>query len=205
MNGLQPAIIALFYGPSQGEVRPMATTTRYKPEDLLEITDRPMPELIDGQLVEREPMGQLSDAVAFRVGRMVGNFVDEHRLGLMNCAQGSYQIFPDDPDKVRIPDVSFTSRQRLPDRGADDGHGKVAPDLVVEVISPNDRAVDVSIKVQDFLAAGVRLVWVVNPYSRDVQVYRANRPWSFLQTSDTLDGEDVLPGFRCQIEALFKV
>jgi hypothetical protein len=70
MNGLQLAIIALFYGLEQGEVRPMATTTRYKPEDLLEITDRPMPELIDGQLVQREPMGQLSDAVAFRVERM---------------------------------------------------------------------------------------------------------------------------------------
>ena len=183
----------------------MATTTRYKPEDLLEITDRPMPELIDGQLVEREPMGQLSDAVAANVLLIVGGFVKGRQLGLINGARGSYQIFPDDPDKVRIPDVSFTSRQRLPDRGADDGHGKIAPDLVVEVISPNDRAVDVSIKVQDFLAAGVRLVWVVNPYSRDVQVYRANRPWSFLQASDTLDGEDVLPGFQCQIEALFKV
>src|SRR5207253_2879695 len=98
--------------------------------------------LIDGQLVEREPMGRKSDAVAFRIGRLIGNFVDEHRLGVMNGAQGSYQIFPDDPKKVRIPDVSFTHRERIPKEGVEEGHGKIAPDLVVEVISPNDLAVD---------------------------------------------------------------
>jgi Uma2 family endonuclease len=165
-----------------------------------------MPELIDGQLVEREPMGQHSDAVAARVLRIVGYFVDEHRLGLVNGAQGSYQIFPDDPKKVRIPDVSFTRRQRLPEQGPSEGHGKIAPDLVVEVISPNDDAVEVSHKVHDFLAAGVRLIWVVNPYHLlDVQVYRANRPGSILKTNETLDGEDVLPGFQCLVEELFKV
>jgi Uma2 family endonuclease len=183
----------------------MATITRYEPEDLLQITDRPMPELIDGQPVEREPMGQLSDAVAARVLLKVGNYVNDHRLGLINGAQGSYQIFPDDPKKVRIPDVSFTRRERLPETGADDGHGKVTPDLTVEVISPNDLAVEVSIKVQDFLGAGVPLIWVVNPYSRDVQVYRAKGGWSILRASDMLDGEDILPGFQCLVEELFKV
>jgi Uma2 family endonuclease len=205
MNGLQPAIIDLFPGLEQDEVRPMATITRREPEDLLQITDRPMPELIDGQLVEREPTGQLSDAVAANVLYLLKDFIRKHDLGLVNGAQGSYQIFADDPKKVRIPDVSFTRRERLPESGPADGHSKIAPDLTVEVISPNDLAVEVSIKVQDFLAAGVRLIWVVNPYSRDVRVYRVNGGWSFLRASETLDGEDILPGFRCSVEELFKV
>ena len=180
----------------------MATITRYKTEDVLEDIDWPVPELIDCQV---ELMGQLSDAVAANILIIVGSFAKERNLGLINGAQGSYQIFPDDPKKFRVPDVSFTSRHRLPVEGPAEGHGKVAPDLVVEVISPNDLFVEVSIKVQDFRAAGVRLIWVVNPYSRDVQVYRVNGGWSFLRESETLDGEDILPGFQCLVEELFKI
>src|SRR4051794_28585804 len=93
--------------------------TRATPEDLLAISDRPMPELIDGQLVEREPMGQRSDAVAANVLVILGRFVREQGLGLVNGSRGSFQIFPDDPSKVRIPDVSYTSRARLP-RGSEE-------------------------------------------------------------------------------------
>lgn len=182
-----------------------ASPTRHSPEDLLSLTDRPMPELVDGQLVEREAMGQRSDAVAARILILVGYFVMEHRLGLVNGAQGSYQIFPDDPDKVRIPDVSFTSRSRLPKGGEADGHGRIAPDLAIEVISPNDKVVDVSIKVRDFLNAGVRLVWVVNPYSLEVQTHHAERESRLLHLGDILEGEDVLPGFRCPIGQFFDV
>jgi Uma2 family endonuclease len=126
------------------------TKTQYAPEDLLEIDDRPMPELVDGELVERE-MGQRSDAIAFRIGRKVGNFVDEHGLGLCNGSQGSYQIFPDDPNKVRIPDFSFTRLDRLPTGTPAEGHARIAPDLVVEVVSPNDIAEYVQEKIDDFL------------------------------------------------------
>jgi Uma2 family endonuclease len=185
----------------------MATITerQYTPEDLLTITDRPMPELIDGQLVEREPMGQKADAVAFRLGRWIGNFVEEHGLGLLNGAQGGYQVFPDDPKKVRIPDVSFTRRDRLPPDGPADGHSKVAPDLVVEVISPNDVATDLEEKIEDFFAAGVPLIWVLNPETRTIQVHRRDGTGARLRAGDTLDGEDVLPGFRCDVAELFKL
>lgn len=184
----------------------MATASvRSTPDDLLSITDRLMPELIDGQLVEREPMGQRSDAVAALMVRLIGNFVSDRALGLVNGSQGSYQIFPDDPDKVRIPDISFTSRERLPRGAEEDGHGKVAPDLIIEVISQNDRVLDVAMKVQDFLAAGVRLVWVVNPYVKHVQTYRSTGPGSTLRVGDILEGEDVLPGFRCPVAKLFEI
>ncbi|MHC5542255.1 Uma2 family endonuclease [Singulisphaera rosea] len=182
-----------------------ASPTRHLPEDLLSTADRPMPELIEGQFVEREAMGQKSDAVAARILILVGYFVMEQGLGLVNGAQGSYQIFQDDPDKVRIPDVSFTSRARLPKGGEADGHGRVAPDLAIDVISPNDKVVDVSIKVNDFLNAGVRLVWVVNPYSLEVQTHHAERKSRILRKGEILEGEDVLPGFRCPIDQLFDV
>jgi Uma2 family endonuclease len=185
----------------------MATATRslHTPEELLQIRDRPMPELIDGQLVERPLMGQKSDAVASRIGRIIGNFVDDHRLGIMNGAQGGFQIFPDDPKKVRVPDVAYTRRDRLPEGQVQEGHGRVAPDLVVEVISPNDLAAEVQAKVRDFLNAGVPLVWVANPDTRDVLVYRSDKTAAILQGDDVLDGGDVLPGFRCTVADLFKI
>ncbi len=175
------------------------------PEDLLGLTDRPMPELIRGQLVEREPMGQKSDAVATQLLALIWNLVREKDLGLVNGSQGSYQIFPDDPKKVRIPDVSFTRKDRLPPDGPAEGHSRVTPDLVVEVVSPNDSATDLLEKIEDFLAAGVPLIWVANPETRTVQAIRRNGSAAWLRVGDTLDGEDVLPGFRCEVAKLFEV
>jgi Uma2 family endonuclease len=187
----------------------MATVTQtqiqHTPEELLAITDRPMPELIGGQLVERDPMGRRSDAVAARFLRLIGNLVDRDQLGLINGAQGSYQIFPDDPKKVRIPDVSFTRRERLPEGQVEEGHGKIAPDLVVEVVSPNDLTVDLFARIRDFLNAGVPLIWVANPDTRDVLVLRSDGTGGLLKSSDVLDGGDVLPGFRCPVADLFTI
>ncbi len=182
-----------------------ATQVEHTPEELLEITDRPMPELIDGQLVERPPMGRKADAVAARILRLVGNHVDLHHLGVINGAQGSFQIFPENPKKVRIPDVSFTRRERLHQGQVAEGHGKIAPDLVVEVISPNDLAVELAEKVRDFLDAGVSLIWVANPDTNDVLVYRSDGTVALLRSGDVLEGGDVLPGFECPILELFKI
>ena len=178
------------------------TTARITPEDLLDITDRSMPELVDGQLLERE-MGQKSDAIAALLIYFLNQFVRERRLGLVNGGQGSYQIFPDDPNKVRIPDVSFTRRDRLPGGTPADGHSRVAPDLVVEVISPNDTIRKLDLKIADFLAAGVPLIWVVYPDTQTVQVIRRDGSGVRLKVGDAIDGEDVLPGFRCEVAALF--
>lgn len=178
------------------------TQTRYTPEDLLTIDDRPMPELVDGQLLDRE-MGQKADAIAATVLALLWNFVKENNLGLVNGSQGGYQIFPDDPNKVRIPDVSFTRKDRVPLSGPAEGHGRVAPDLVVEVTSPNDSFPMVQAKLNDYLAAGVALIWVVEPESRTVQVYRHDQSGVRLFPTDVLDGEDVLPGFRSEVAALF--
>lgn len=179
-----------------------AQQTKYTPEDLLNIRDRPMPELVDGELVERE-MGQKADVIASNFHFFISSCVRAGDLGLVNGSQGSYQIFPDDPRKVRIPDVSFTRKERLPKTGPAEGHGLVAPDLVVEVIAPNDSASMMQEKIDDYLAAGIPLVWVANPDSRSVTVWRQNGTGCLLRIGDTLEGEDVLPGFRVEVATLF--
>jgi Uma2 family endonuclease len=118
-------------------------------------------------------------------------------------ARGSYQVFTDDPNKIRIPDVSFTRRDRVPKSGPAEGHGWIAPDLVVEFNSPNDSGDYVESKIKDFLAAGVPLIWVAYPQTKTVLVHRNDGTANRLQVGDVLDGEDVLPGFRCEVAALF--
>lgn len=181
----------------------MATApTGYTPEDLLTITDRPMPELVDGQLVERGK-GEESDLIATTILLLVGSFVKQNDLGWVHSSQCSYQIFPDNPKMVRIPDVSFTRKERTPAEGPAKGHARIAPDLVVEVLSPNDLAADLIAKLEDYHAAGVPLLWVVDPATRSVRVERGDGSGRQLGPDDTIDGGDVLPGFRCPVAAFF--
>lgn len=180
-----------------------ATERRYTPEDLLEIRDRPMPELVDGQLVERPTMGHEADQIAVTLIFWLVAFCREHRLGSVRGAHGSYQIFPDDPGKVRAPDVSFIRRGREP-AGPAKGHSRVVPDLVAEVISPNDLAEDLESKTEDYLRAGIPRIWVVNPVTQTVRVIRGDGSGTYLRVGDTLEGEDILPGFRLALADLFQ-
>jgi Uma2 family endonuclease len=107
------------------------------------------------------------------------------------------------PDTVRAPEVAFVARKRIPAEGVPEGFWLFAPDLAVEVISPSDRFDDVLAKVQDYLHAGTRLVWVLHPRTTAAMVYRANGAVQLLQGHDELSGEDVLPGFRCRVQELF--
>ena len=180
----------------------IATSPRVTPEDLLNIEDRPMPELVDGELQERE-LGQDADSIAANLLGFLWLFLRTNPLGLLNGAQGSYRAFPDDPDKVRIPALSFTRRERIPKDGRAKGHARVALDLVVEVVSPNDTVTKLNAKINDFLAAGVPLVWVAYPETRTVQVLRSDGTGRLLKIGDILEGEDVLPGFRCEVAEIF--
>ena len=135
--------------------------------------------------------------------RLIADFAEPHGLGWAFPADCGYQCFPDAPDKVRKPDASFIQRGRLPGEQLHEGHVRIAPDLAVEVVSANDLFDEVEIKVGEYLGAGVRLVWVVNPRTRTGQVYRADGSVTRLREGDELSGEDVLPGFRCRVHDLF--
>src|SRR3954469_7627368 len=143
----------------------------FTPKDLLVLPDAVNYELIDGILVERH-MGSESSAVAVAISVILYTFVKARRLGHVFTTDCGYQCFADAPGKVRKPDVSFVRSGRLPNDRPPEGHIKLAPDLVVEVISPGDLAYEIDEKVAEYLAAGVRLVWVVNPKTRSVRIHR---------------------------------
>ncbi len=108
-----------------------------------------------------------------------------------------------DPDTVRAPNISFVSKDRLPAGPAPEGYWPFAPDLIIEVISPGDTSQEVQAKVSEYLSAGTRLVWVVYPKTRNVVEYRPGGEARVLSEEDSLDGRDVVPGFRCRISELF--
>lgn len=174
----------------------------YTPADLLAMPDGKRYELVNGHLVERTVSG-LSSAVGMELGSLIRNHCRADNPDWVFGADCGYQCFPGAPLKVRKPDVSFIRRDRLPVEQLAEGFITVAPDLAVEVVSPNDLAYDVEAKVQEYLEAGTRLVWVVYPPTRTVWIYRADGSMIGLRALDELSGEDVLPGFRCPVGALF--
>ena len=157
-------------------------------------------ELVRGELVVREPAGYRHGDVAMQLGIIIASFVKDHSLGKTFAAETGFTLRRD-PDTVRAADVAFLSTARLPDSGTS-GFAEVAPDLVVEVLSPDDRGGDVLAKVGDWLIAGTRLVWVINPVHNTAQVYRADGSVTLLGPRDALDGEGVLQGFSCALQSV---
>lgn len=176
--------------------------TRCTPEDLLTMRDGDLYELVDGELVERN-MGGKSSWIGGELHGNLWSFNKDARLGWVFPADASYQCFQEDPTRVRRPDTSFIRFGRLPGEQPPDGHIRTVPDLAVEVVSPNDLYSEVRTKVEEYLRAGVRLVWVIDPDTRSVDVRRADGSVSQLGEKDELTGEDVLPGFRCAVRDLF--
>lgn len=181
----------------------LSTTARITPEQMLELSDDVRYELIDGQLVECSPMSIESCTIAAILAAILNNFVIPRRLGYVVDADGTYQCFPQDPNRVRRPDVSFIQRGRLPKEQYEHGHCRIAPDLAVEIISPNDVIYDVDEKIQDYLSAGISLVWVVNPKTRTVTIYRPQGKPEYCESHDIISGENVLPGLQFVASNLF--
>lgn len=160
-------------------------------------------ELVRGILVVREPPGYRHGDVTARLTKVLMDVVDARGLGRVLAAETGFKLSAD-PDTVRAPDVAFVSRERLPDP-APFGYLALAPDLVIEVLSPGDRPGETLAKVGDWLNAGSRLVWVVDPGRRQARVYRQDGSETLLTESDVLNGEDVVPGFECQLGAVLGV
>src|SRR5436309_10369305 len=130
------------------------TKTQYTPEDLLTMPDGDRYELVDGQLVERT-MSLWSSYVAGKIHRKLGDHVEGAKAGWVLPEGAGYRCFPDEPGKVRRPDVSFIRKERMPlAQASTEGFITVAPDLAVEVVSPNDIAYELQGRVYAFLEAG---------------------------------------------------
>jgi len=152
-------------------------------------------EIVRGRLIVREPPGLRHGVVAMEIAFRIASVVKAQNLGVVVAAETGFTLFRN-PDTVRAPDVGFIRADRVP-KPLTKGYSTVMPDLAVEVLSPDDRAGEVLEKVADWLKAGCRLVWVVDPERRVARVYRADGSESLLGTHDSLDGEDVLPDFVC--------
>lgn len=158
-------------------------------------------ELVRGQLVVREPAGFRHGDIAAIVCAILVNFVRGKNLGRVLAAETGFKLFSN-PDTVRAPDVGFVRQERIPNP-LPRGFAAFAPDLAVEVLSPDDRPGEVLAKVADWLNAGVRLVWIIDPDRRSARVHRADGTVELIQESGSLHGEDVVPGFTCSLaEAL---
>jgi Uma2 family endonuclease len=182
----------------------ITSKTTFTPEDLLNLSDAVDYELVDGRLVERR-LGNESSVVAGAILTILNVFVRGKRKGFVAGADAGYQCFPGAPDKVRKPDVSYVRAGRMPGDLPPKGFARIAPDLAVEVLAPNDLASEIEEKVSEYLSAGVKLVWVVNPQLKTVRIHRPNGAITGLTATDRISGEDVIEGFECEVAEFFRL
>ncbi len=172
-------------------------------EDLAQLPDRGKRyELRMRELLMMTPAGALLGRITMILAATLHQYAAQHQLGQVFAAETGFQIHSD-PDTVRAPDIAFVARDRIPPEGVPRGFWELAPDLVVKVVSPNDRAADVQDKIEEWLDAGVRQVWVIYPDTEMVWVCHSPKEVDVLKPGDTLVGDDLLPGFRCSVEDLF--
>ena len=179
-----------------------ATTTRLMTADelLAMPKDDCRYELVKGELITMAPVGKTHGTAGSRFDRRLGAFVEERGLGEVMIETGF--VLATDPDTVRAPDVSFVREERMY-VDTSPGYFPFEPDLAIEVVSPNDRYTEVAEKVAEYLAAGTRLVVVVDPRARTITKYPARGETTRLDVGDTLTLDDVIPGFECAVSDIF--
>jgi Uma2 family endonuclease len=174
-------------------------------EDLLRLPrDGRKRELVDGE-IRVSPAGGRHGQISVELLVRIHAFVRERRLGVVFDSSTGFRIAGRKAGQqdVRSPDISFVKAGRIPDDHAPAGFIELAPDLAVEILSPDDRRREVLEKVGEFLDAGTRLVWVLDPEPRTAAAYRSLTDIRRLGPSDSLEGEDVLPGFACALADIF--
>jgi Uma2 family endonuclease len=172
--------------------------------------DEWMYELVEGRLVRMPASGGEASRIAARLVAALIVFVEPGNLGAVTGADGEYDLTqPGDAHETALaPDLAFVRAERVPPRGTPEYQRawRVAPDIVAEVVSPNQSRPGMADKARRYLAAGVRLVWIIWPRYQQADVWRPGadrQPEAKLSLGDALDGLDVLPGFAYPLERLF--
>lgn len=180
-----------------------ATTTELiTGEELLAMGEMGRCELVEGEIVMLSPTGSRHGSVELNFGEALRAFVRPRKLGLVKVGEvGIYTRR--NPDTVRGADALFISNERAA-KLSSSAYLDVAPDLVVEVLSPDDRWTEMTKKLREYFAIGVRLVWVADPDSRTVSAYRSPTDVREFSASDALPGDDVLPGFSVAVASVFE-
>jgi len=181
----------------------MSIATLATAEDLLAMPDDGFRyELVEGEIKKMSPAGTVHGLVAGQLAHMLGQHVSLNKLGAILTAEPSFRLSRD-PDTVRVPDIAFLSSDRLRHWDRRETCWAGAPDLAVEVLSPSDTHSEVDEKVRAWLDAGAAMVWVANPAQRTVTVHRSSTDTHTLTENDDLDGQHVIPGFRCRVSEIF--
>lgn len=182
----------------------MSTTVHLmSAKDLLQIpNDGFRYELVRGELRRMPPAGLQHGRVTVNITTSLDQHVKVNDLGVVYAAETGFKL-ASDPDIVRAPDVAFIRQERVQKIGDIEGYWPGAPDLVVEVTSPHDSYAEVEDKVFDWLEAGTLMVIVVNPRKRAVTVYRSLTDITVLTEKDSLDGGEVLPGWKMPVKDVF--
>jgi Uma2 family endonuclease len=178
----------------------MVATRRVTIDEFAEMPLEGIWELVDGEPVELSPAAGRSGWISANLVALLANHVRSGRLGWAFSAETGFVLFSD-RQTVRSPDAAVVLSNRLAE--LPDSFVPMAPDLAVEVLSPSDRMADALAKVAMYLQAGTSLVWLVNPTTRKVMVFRSEMDLVTLGESDTLDGGDVLPDFTVPVAEIF--
>ncbi|MCY3553030.1 MAG: Uma2 family endonuclease [Candidatus Poribacteria bacterium] len=166
-------------------------------EDFLE-SDLEGYEYVKGKLIPMAPPTMEHGEISMSLSLLLGVHIRENGLGRLYPADTDFKL----GDRLVKPDVAFVSTARLPENR--NQASPIAPDLAVEVVSPSDVFRRVIEKAFAYLEAGTQMVWIVEPTSQTVRVYRSETPIKVLGINDTLTGEDVVEGFSCQVAQLFE-
>ena len=161
-------------------------------------------ELVRGDLLMMAPASPVQGRFASRLNAALLVFVEEHDLGEVYTAEPGFLLQPDPEPTVRAPDVAFLRKDRIPPANEQEGFWPLAPDLVVEIISPTETAEMIQEKVQDYLNAGTQLIWLVYPKLKTVIEYRLAGEIRQMNVEDSLDGGETLPGFHYPLMDLFR-
>lgn len=159
-------------------------------------------DLVKGELRKMVPPGSEHGAITARLTIALGYYIEANDLGVVFGAETGFKL-ASNPDTVLAPDFAFVSNERIPLTGIPVGYWNGAPDLAVEVVSPGNTRRELEEKLSEYLAAGVRLIWIINPKQRTIVIYRANAETQTLTEQDILDGVDVVPGFQYSVAKLF--
>ena len=160
-------------------------------------------ELVRGELRTMAPAGFEHGRIIMNLARSLANHVVENELGVVLGAETGFKLARN-PDTVRGADIAFIAASRIPAGSLPVGYWEGAPDLAVEVVSPNDAMEDVDEKVDEYLAAGAGMVWVLQPRRRTATVHRPGQNPVVLRDGDHLDSGQVVPGFTCPVNELFE-
>jgi Uma2 family endonuclease len=183
-------------------VRLVPTPGTATEKDILEILEREDEacELIDGIVVEKA-VGWMESFLAVRLGYFIQSYLEKHDLGVLTGEKGLLRLLP---QQIRIPDLAFYSWAHFPDRELPtEPVPRLYPDLAVEVLSESNTEEEMKRKLREYFKAGTTLAWLVDPKTRTVRVYTAPRKFRLLTEDQTLDGGEVLPGFRLPLRKLF--